>query len=244
MSGHSTDGRSGSSPIIVDWESSASEALNRREEIRRQRWVIKQRELELIANRNFLKPSLDAIGRYRMRGFGKNLLNTNSDLSATANLLDGDYQEWLAGLEFNAPVGFRRAYAAVRNSQLAIRREMDILHEQERNVLFGLSNAVNEIARSYDSMQLQEKRLKEIVRQLQSLQARSESGQDPALDVLLETHRRLLDARLAYHQSRIDYQIAMRNVHFEKGTLLSYCNVQMTESLSDTQAYCNAIGDN
>jgi len=227
-------------PILVDWHSSACQALDRREELRRQRWVIKQRELELIANRNFLKPTLDVIGRYRFRGFGKNLLNSNSDLSATANLLDGDYQEWLAGLEYVAPVGFRKAHAAVRNSQLAIRRDMDILREQERNVLFGLSNAINEMARSYDSMQLQENRLKEIVRQLQSLQARSESGQDPALDVLLETHRRLLDARLNYHQSRIDYQLAMRNVQFEKGTLLPYCSVNLTESISDAEAYYDA----
>jgi len=227
-------------PILVDWHSSACQALDRREELRRQRWVIKQRELELIANRNFLKPTLDVIGRYRFRGFGKDLLNSNSDLSATANLLDGDYQEWLAGLEYIAPVGFRKAHAAVRNSQLAIRRDMDILREQERNVLFGLSNAINEMARSYDSMQLQENRLKEIVRQLQSLQARSESGQDPALDVLLETHRRLLDARLSYHQSRIDYQLAMRNVQYEKGTLLPYCSVNLTESISDAEAYYDA----
>ncbi len=214
-------------PILYDWASSSGEAISRREEIRRQRWVIKQRELELIANRNFLKPQLDVVGRYRFRGFGKDLINYDNKSDAVSNLLDGNYQEWQAGLEYTLPVGFRKAFTAVRNSQLALHRESEVLKEQERVVLYGLSNAMNEMKRSYDSMQLQEKRLGEIVRQLNTLQAKWDSGQDPALDVLLDTHRRLLDARLRYHQSRVEYALAIRNVEFEKGSLLEFCKISL-----------------
>jgi outer membrane protein TolC len=214
-------------PVLYDWDSSSGEAVLQREEVRRQRWVVKQRELELIANRNFLKPQLDVIGRYRFRGFGKDLLNYEGKSNAVSNLMDGDYQEWQAGIEYTLPVGFRKAFTAVRNSELGLRRDIEILKEQERVVLYGLSNAMNEMKRSFDSMQVQEKRLGEIVRQLNSLQAKWESGQDPALDVLLETHRRLLDARLRYHQSRIEYVLAIRNVEFEKGSLLEFCNVNL-----------------
>ena len=214
-------------PILYDWASSSGEAISRREEIRRQRWVIKQRELELIANRNFLKPQLDVVGRYRFRGFGKDLINYDDKSDAVSNLLDGNYQEWQAGLEYTLPVGFRKAFTAVRNSQLALHREAEVLKEQERVVLYGLSNAMNEMKRSYDSMQLQEKRLGEIVRQLNTLQAKWDSGQDPALDVLLDTHRRLLDARLRYHQSRVEYALAIRNVEFEKGSLLEFCKISL-----------------
>ena len=216
-------------PILYDWANSSGEALSRREEIRRQRWVIKQRELELIANRNFLKPQVDLIGRYRFRGFGKELLNYGDKSDAVSNLLDGNYQEWQAGLEYTLPVGFRKAFTAVRNSQLALQRESEVLKEQERVVLYGLSNAMNEMKRAFDSMQLQEKRLGEIVRQLQSLQAKWESGQDPALDVVLDTHRRLLDARLRYHQSRVEYALAIRNVEFEKGSLLEFCKISLAK---------------
>lgn len=215
-------------PLLYDWASSSGEAVLQREEVRRQRWVVKQRELELIANRNFLKPQLDMIGRYRFRGFGKDLINYEGKSNAVSNLLDGDYQEWQAGVEYTLPVGFRKAHTAVRNAELGLRRDIEILKEQERVVLYGLSNAMNEMKRSFDSMQVQEKRLNEIVRQLNSLQAKWEAGQDPALDVLLETHRRLLDARLRYHQSRIEYALAIRNVEFEKGTLLAFCNVNLS----------------
>ncbi len=216
-------------PVLYDWANSSCEALLKREEIRRQRWVIKQRELELLANRNFLKPQLDLVGRYRFRGFGKDLINYDDKSDAVSNMLDGNYQEWQAGLDYTLPVGFRKAFAAVRNSQLALHREAEVLKEQERVVLYGLSNAMNEMKRSYDSMQLQEKRLGEIVRQLQSLQAKWESGKDPALDVLLDTHRRLLDARLRYHQSRVEYALAVRNVEFEKGSLLEFCKISLAD---------------
>ena len=214
-------------PVLYDWDNASGEAISKREEIRRQQWVIKQRELELTANRNFLKPQLDLIGRYRFRGFGKDLLNYDGAPDAVSSLLGGDYQEWQAGMEYSMPVGFRKAFAAVRNSQLALHREVELLKEQERAVLYGLSNAMSEMKRSFDSMQLQEKRLEEIVRQLTSLQAKWESGQDPAFDVLLDTHRRLLDARLRYHQSRIEYALAIRNVEYEKGSLLEFCNINL-----------------
>lgn len=226
-------------PVSYDWPSSIAEALNCREELRRQKWVIKQRELELIANRNFLKPQLDVISRYRLRGFGDDLIGTST--SAYSNLADRDLQEWQLGLEYNMPIGFRRAFAATRNSQLALAREVEVLREQERFIHFGLSNAINECKRSYENMNLQRFRLDSIVVQLNEIQVKEESGQKPELDVRLETHRRLLDARLRYHQAQVEYVLALRNVHFEKGTLLRYCNVSLTESISPGKAYNDAI---
>ncbi len=214
-------------PVTFDWQSALGEALEEREELRRQRWVIKQRELELLGNRNFLRPQLDLISRYRFRGFGEDLFG--SDSAAMNNLVDGNHQEWQVGVEYNLPVGLRRGHAAVKNSQLALARECRILQEQERVVQYGLSNAVNECKRSYESMLLQAKRLEAIVNQLNAITAKEKGGDKAELDVRLETHRRLLDARLRYHQAQVEYALALRNVHFEKGTLLRYCNVFLSE---------------
>ena len=52
---------------------SRSKAEARYPELRRQKWVIKQRELQLIASKNFLLPRLDATGIYRWYGFGNDL---------------------------------------------------------------------------------------------------------------------------------------------------------------------------
>jgi outer membrane protein TolC len=224
-------------PVIYDWSSCVAEALNRRAELRRQKWVIKQRELELIASQNFLKPQLDVIGTYRTRGFGEDLGGPDS---ALASLYDGQFQEWRVGLEYNAPVGFRRAHAGVHNARLALAREVEVLKEQERYVHFGLSNAVSECERAFENKLLQRKRLDAIVVQLNAIQAKGEQGEKAELDVRLETHRRLLDARLRYHQAEVEYALALRNVNFEKGTLLEYCNVHLAEAIAPAAAYWDA----
>ena len=41
--------------------------------------IIKNREMQLLASRNLLLPQLDASGLYRIRGFGKDLIDTPSD---------------------------------------------------------------------------------------------------------------------------------------------------------------------
>lgn len=221
-------------PVVYDWNGAIADALALRPELRRQRWVVEHRKLEVIANRNFLRPDLDIVGRYRFRGFGKDLLDYNGGSNAGSSLASGELQEWAAGVEYTVPIGFRKAHAAVRNSQLALSREVEILKEQERAVHYGLSNAINEIRRSYENMVIQKERLEATISQINTLENKKETI---ALDVLLEAHRRLLDTRLRYHQAKIDYVIANRNVHFEKGTLLQYCNVGLTESESAREAY-------
>lgn len=101
-------------PVVYDWHAAIADALSLRPELRRQRWVIEHRKLELIANRNFLNPDLDVVGRYRFRGFGKDLLEYNGASNAGSSLASGDLQEWAAGVEYTVPVGFRRAHAAVQ----------------------------------------------------------------------------------------------------------------------------------
>lgn len=225
-------------PVIFDWNSAISDALQNREELNRQRWVIKQRELELIANKNFLKPELDLIGRYRYRGFGG---AANSGMPLGESFFDGQLQEWQMGVEYNLPVGFRRAHAAVSNSRLALVRDTELLREQERIVHLGLSNAVGESKRAFESMTLQEKRLDAIVKQLDALELKTQSSEKPELDVLLETHRRLLDARLRFHQAQVEYALSLRNIHFEKGTLLTYNNVSFTESVAQSGSRSDAL---
>jgi hypothetical protein len=206
--------------LDFDWENSISDAMVNREELRRQRWVIKQRELELIANRNFLKPQLDAIAAYRMRGFDKQF-NTP---------FDNDFQEWSLGLDYLMPVGYRRGNAAVRNTQLALAREAQVLVEQERAIHFGLSNAINESRRAYENLIIQKSRYESVEKQITAIELRLKSGQVEQVFVLLEAQRRRLDAMIRYHQSAVEYQLAVRNVNLERGTLLSYCNIFLNET--------------
>src|SRR4029079_10619577 len=138
---------------VFEWDVVLAEALTRRAELRKQKWVVKNKEMYLLGTQNLLLPQLDAIGLYRMRGFGKDLLDTgNHDnlgiySSSWANLASAKFQEWQLGFECSMPLGFRKGHTAVRNAELQVARERSILNEQERQMVLDLSNALAEVKR-------------------------------------------------------------------------------------------------
>lgn len=225
--------------LVFDWETSLSESLARRVEIRRQKWQIKKREAELEANRNFLKPQLDLVGRYRMRGFGHDLYPNDGDTDATTDMFDGKYQEWQAGVEFTMPIGFRQAYAAVRHSELQLAREQALLREQERTVVFDLSNSLSEVDRSYAIVETNLNRRIAASEQVAAVQTAYEAD-NATLDSLLDAHRRQAEADVAYYRALVEYQLAVKNLQLEKGTLLEYCQIFLSEGAWPSQAYDDA----
>ncbi|HEY5315765.1 MAG TPA: TolC family protein [Pirellulales bacterium] len=212
------------SKVIFDWDQVQREALARRAELRKQRLLIKRREMELIASRNFLLPRLDTIARYRLRGFGNDLMGDSLTQTAYSNLATTEYQEWHIGFEFSAPLGFRRGNAAVRNSQLQLARERAILYEQEREVLHEISDALGEVDRSYAAAQTNMNRRLAAGQHLTATQAAFDSGKVP-VDAVLYAQVRLADAESRYARAVIDYAVAVKNVHLEKGSLLDYNDI-------------------
>ena len=63
-------------PVVLNWDESQAITLQRRVEIRRQQWFIKQRELELFASRELNQWQFDFVGNYGFRGFGDNLFGS------------------------------------------------------------------------------------------------------------------------------------------------------------------------
>jgi outer membrane protein TolC len=223
--------------VTHDWGSLQAEALTRRPELRRQRWMVKRRELELIGAKNFLRPQIDAVGRYRWRGFGKDLLDPNGAATpfdnAYENLTNGDFQEWQMGLEMALPIGFRQAHAGVRHAELRLRRDEALLEEQQSDVLHDLSAAVAEIERAYRVTRTNYNRHLAASEELQALETLYEDpnpDEIPRLvDRLLDTQRRLADSESQLARSRSEYALALKNLHLNKGTLLEFNGVHLSE---------------
>ena len=237
--------------IVFDWEQAKSDAVSKRPELRRQRWQVKRRELELLASRNHLLPRVDFLGAYRVRGFGENLfgsreiavganLNENLGTSATETLINGDLQEWELGFDVTVPTGFRRAHAAKRFAELSLARERAVLTEQERHVVFGLSNAMGELKRSSRVRSANRKRLEAAQAQYAAV---NEDYKNDSVDIdqVLDAQRRLIEAKTQFYQSQVESMLAVRSVHFEKGTLFQYHNVRMSESAWNGEAYKQAF---
>jgi outer membrane protein TolC len=221
-------------PIAFDWTQVTEEAITRRVELRRQKWQIRRRELELIASKNHLLPRLDGVARYRWRGFGDDLFSVNEPPlprfdNAYEDLTSGDFQEWQLGFELAIPIGFRLAHVAARNAELQLARERAILRDQQREIVHEAADAIAELDRAYAVLPTSYNRLIASQDQLRALIAREETGEEVSLDLLLEAQRRRVEANVEYALNRARYAVTAKNVHFVKGTLLEYDGVVLAE---------------
>lgn len=204
-------------PIVFDWDSISVEAIEQRTELQQQRLLVKRREMELLAAKNFLLPSLDFVTIYRLRGLDQGLAGSDSAWSELGTL---DYQEYEASLEWRMPVGFRQAHAAVQNAKLQIQRDKAILRDQERQVLHDLTAAVAEAERALTQMKTNLNRFLAANDALQSLEANRKVGLPISLEQLLDAQRRVSESQSNYHLAAAEYSVAIKNVQYEKGTLL------------------------
>ncbi len=225
-------------PILFDWDAVTNEAVASRPELRKQQLRVRQREMELLAARNFLAPRLDAVGRYRFRGFGGDLINQGGDQagmmpsSAVGNLLTGQLQEWQVGFEFTVPIGYRRAHLAVTNAELMLSRSRTIQREQQKAVVHDLVNAVADAERAYEACENNMNRYLAAREVLKAYDVKEDAGQDLDIDRLLDAQRRAVEAEIRYFQSRAEFAIALKNVHLEKGSLMAANNLGILDTHS------------
>ena len=236
--------------VEMDWGQAAQDAVTRRAELRREKWQIRRRELEVIASKNYLLPRLDAVGRYRWQGLGDELISEQPNFTTDAmgnrilapgssayGVLDsGDFQEWQLGFELSIPIGFRQAHAAVRNAELTLSRERALLRDQQREVIHQLADAVGEMDRGYTLYQTSYNRLVAARQQLGAVQAAYEADKAP-LDLFLDAQRRLSEAESRYYRALAEYAVDTKNVHYVKGTLLEYDGVGLSEGPWCPEAY-------
>ncbi|TWU54466.1 putative outer membrane efflux protein MdtP [Rubripirellula tenax] len=232
--------------VVFDWESALGQALDRRVEVRRQRFSVKRRELEVIASKLNLRPRLDFLAQYRWRGLGNHLIG-DTDKSQFDNLYktitDGDYQEGQAGFELSFPVGLRLASLAVREARLNLQRERAILDETELRVSHDLSDATRQIALTYQLLETNYNRYQADLRQVDVLRRRYRDGNDN-INFLLQAQRQVVTSESEFYRSLFAYNLAIRDIHRQKGSLLAYNQVQLAEGpwAAGAAADANTVG--
>ncbi len=238
--------------ITFPWDEVHQEALVRSVELRRLRWRIKQREMELIAAKNFLLPRLDAVGRYRWLGLGDDLIASkrydDAHITAYQSLTSGRYQEWAFGLELDIPIGFRRELAAVRNAQLNLAKERALLQEAELEVSHQIAQAIRNLEGAYELMRTAYSRLQAAKHNADTFQTIVELGAETeetrgagAIFLRLESLRRLAESKNNFYRSLAAYNQSIALVHYRKGSLLEYNGVYLAEGPWPAKAYFDAV---
>jgi outer membrane protein TolC len=252
--------------FLPDWNMCLAEALTRREELRQQKWNVKSLELQLRAAKNLVRPQLNFISSYNINGFGNNLFNIKGITTPGPNgvNLQSFYQTLSAegqtgftiGLQFNMPIGFRQALSQVRNYELRVAKAKEALAQQELEVCHELTTTFQNMAWRFQTAQTNYNRWQAAEAQVPGREDRYKTGvPGPAtpggqatgietsvlLQQWLQTRTDAATAEVAFYTSIIEYQKAITDLHYRKGTLLELNNVHLAEGTWTPDAYQDAL---
>lgn len=226
--------------VNFDWCEIMAEGLTRNQELRRQKWVIKQSELELLASKNFLLPRLDLVARGGVSGADGTFLDPRGhENSAFGSMTHDGYWSGLIGMELSFAIGNRREKAGVRNAELQLARNRTVLQEQELELSHKMNYAVRELEDNYVLSQTYFNRRVAAQQEVESTTSAYESGK-MTLNMVLDAQRRLAEAEIDFFRSVIDYNLAVVDIHLHKGSLLEYDGVLLMEGPWTQKAYFDA----
>ncbi len=111
-------------------------------------------------------------------------------------------------------------------------RELTLLNEQEREIVHNLSNVVTDMQRSYRVARTAYNRYRAAIENRTAVETRERLNKKADPTALLDAHRRELDAETQYFRKLVEYAVSIKNVHYEKGTLLEFNNVLLAENMT------------
>jgi outer membrane protein TolC len=231
-------------PFQPDWNASYAEAMEKRPELYMVRQDIKASQMKLILAKNSLLPDLRMTGTYDVNSIGGRLDGASTpqiirdefsgqivgqrDVNALRGLSDNNFNSWSLGLRLVMPLGFRLGYTQVRQAQLELARDIEILKDQELKVASYLGNYYRRLSLNYEQIRANRAQREAFGEQLRAKQQEFVSGRG-TLDILLESQRFWSEALAQEYQSIVQYNNALAGFEYAKGTIQHHDNVYIAE---------------
>jgi outer membrane protein TolC len=197
-----------------------------------------------------LLPQLDLVAQYGWRGFGDELFGQSN--SAFSDLFGGDLQDWQFGVEFNVPIGNRIGHVTERYAELRLARERAVVRELERYIAHELAEGFTELDRTFVRIKSTYNSRAAAIEERDAKQLRYLVTEGPFF--LLDAQSRLTQSEIQFYRAVIDYNKALVNIQYFRGTMLDQMQVYLAEGpWSDLAHYsaarqsrrfqdCGAIG--
>lgn len=225
-------------PFQPDFYEAANEAMAYKPELMILRQEVKVSQLQLRLARNLRQPDLRIIANYDVAGLGTKL--DGSELigadgttpgNALASFGNNQFNSWDVRLRLDVPIGFRDLNAQVRQAQLQLTRNYIQLRDAELKSLEYLTQQYRRVVVTHAVIPPLRARREALQAFLYRFRVLIESGGYRPEEYLnfLTASRDLADAIRQEYAAIAQYNSALAQFEFAKGTIQRYNNVSMQE---------------
>jgi outer membrane protein TolC len=227
-------------PYRPDFYEAANDAIAFRPELMLVRQDLKATQLNLLLQRNLRRPDLRFFSSYDVAGLGTRLdgpefipTNTGGTIQGNAwsNLANNQFNSWTLGLRLDMPLGFRDANAAVRQAHLALQRSYYQLRNAELQGLEYVTLQYRRVAETYAVIPNLRERREQLQIYVEKTKQVIQIGRWTSQDFFnyLQVQRDLADAISQEFSAIAQYNSALAQLEFAKGTIQRYNNISVNE---------------
>jgi outer membrane protein TolC len=222
-----------------DFYGAVNEAMAFRPELVMKRQEVKVQQLNLVYRKNLRMPDLRTFATYDVAGLGTRL--DGSELigpglttpgNAFSSLANNQFNSWTLGVRLFMPLGFRDANAQVREATLGLTRTYLQLRDDELRVAEQVVQKYRRVVETYEVIPPTRERRKELQMYVIRNRTRIELGQFDSSEYFnyLQIQRDLATAISEEFAAIAQYNTALAELEFAKGTALRYNNVSLAEA--------------
>jgi outer membrane protein TolC len=225
-------------PYKPDFYEAANEALAFRPELLQARQELKVQQLNLLLQKNLRRPDLRTFSTYDVAGLGTRLDGSEqigagglTPGNALASLGNNQFNSWSVGLRLDMPLGFRDANALVRQAQLQLTRSYLQLRDSELKTVEFLVSRYRRVVLTHAVIAPLRARREELQVFVYRFRTRIDIGQYRSEEYFnyLQVQRDLADAIAREYAAIAEYNSALAEFEFAKGTGMRYNNVNLSE---------------
>ena len=225
-------------PYRPDFHEAANDAIANRPELLLARQDVKFRQLDLLLQRNLRRPDLRGYAQYDVAGLGTRLDGRAEDFAANGNttpgnafssLVDNRFNSWTLGMRLDMPIGFRDANALVRQSTLNMSRSYIQLRDSELKAIEYLTLQYRRLIEAHTRIapiRAERQSLQQYLYRIRTVIDIGRFDQQSFLSYLT-VQQQLATAIANESRAVADYNIALCQFEFAKGSIQSYNNVSV-----------------
>ena len=225
-------------PFQPDFHEAANEAVAGRPELLLARQELKIQQLNMLLQKNLRRPDLRFFSQYDVAGLGTKLdgsefvgANLATQGNAFSSLSNNQFNSWSLGFRLDMPLGFRDANALVRQAQLGLTRSYLQLRDAELKAVEYLLSRYRRVIETYAVIPPLRARREALQAFIHLFRIKIEIGAFQSSEYFnyLQVQRDLADSIAREFAAVAQYNSALAEFEFAKGTIMRYNNINLAE---------------